>query len=53
MADQGQGKTGIWSYSGAIACADTGLRGFSVRVLPHHELIASKHDLGLIRWADA
>jgi len=52
MEDQGQGKPGTWSYAGTIACTDTGLRGFAVRVLPHHELMASKHDLGLIRWTD-
>ena len=49
----GQGKPGIWSYAGTIACTATGLRGVSVRILPHHEMMAGKHDLGLIRWADA
>ena len=53
MADQGQGKSGTWGYAGTIACTETGLRGLSVRVLPRHELMASKHDLGLIHWADA
>jgi len=53
MVEQGESQPGAWSYSGTIACTDTGLRGVSVRIMPHHEMMAGTHDLGLVRWADA
>jgi len=36
----------------AIACARSGLHGYTVRVLPHHPDLASPFLPGLITWAD-
>ncbi len=37
----------------AVACARSGLHGYTVRVLPHHADAASRFLPGLITWADA
>jgi starch phosphorylase len=39
------------TYRGEIECKDTGLFGFTLRVLPKHELLINQFELGLIRWA--
>ncbi|MFC1716375.1 alpha-glucan family phosphorylase [Candidatus Poribacteria bacterium] len=42
---------GDHTFVGAIPCRSSGLRGYSVRVLPRHYDLASPHELGLILWA--
>ena len=39
-------------YSGAIRYFKSGLHGFTVRVLPHHDELGSPFETGLILWAD-
>ncbi len=34
-----------------VRCSASGRQGFTVRVEPHHELLAHPHGTGLIRWA--
>jgi len=38
-------------YAVEMPCARSGRAGYTVRVLPHHELLEHPFDLGLIRWA--
>jgi starch phosphorylase len=40
-----------YKYSGEIECIETGNFGFTLRILPKHDLLINKFELGLIRWA--
>ena len=40
-----------YTYRGEIECRDTGLFGFTLRILPKHDLLINQFELGLIRWA--
>jgi starch phosphorylase len=42
---------GTLVFTGEIACAESGLRGFTVRIVPCHEDLVRPHDTGLITWA--
>lgn len=41
---------GVYTYEGDISCENSGLQGFSVRVLPSHASAALPHELNLIAW---
>jgi starch phosphorylase len=38
-------------YSVDMPCDHSGLVGYTVRVLPRHDLLASPHEMAMIRWA--
>lgn len=40
-----------YRYKGEIDCVETGNFGYTLRILPKHELLIDKFELGLIRWA--
>lgn len=42
---------GALVFHAEVACSESGLQGFTVRVEPFHELLAHPHGTGLIRWA--
>ena len=44
-------KTTQYYYEGEIECVTTGNFGFTLRILPKHELLINKFELGLIKWA--
>lgn len=44
-------KSSKFTYRGEIDCKHTGQFGFTLRILPKHELMISNFELGLIRWA--
>lgn len=44
-------KDNIFKYKGEIPCDTTGQFGFTLRVLPNHELLINPFELGLIKWA--
>ena len=44
-------KDNIFKYKGEIACDTTGQFGFTLRILPDHELLINPFELGLIKWA--
>ncbi len=43
---------GLHSYEGEIQCQQSGLWGFSVRVVPYHEDAILPYELPLIAWED-
>lgn len=45
-----KGKTAIYTYRGEIECKDTGQFGFTLRILPQHQMLINSFELGLIRW---
>jgi starch phosphorylase len=42
---------GKYEFSGCIKCTLSGMQGFSVRILPKHELLENPFIPGLIKWA--
>ncbi|WP_174556054.1 alpha-glucan family phosphorylase [Aggregatilinea lenta] len=48
----GNGRKNVHEFSTSLAYANTGRRGLSVRVLPHHEDLADPIHTGLITWAN-
>jgi len=42
----------VYRFEGGIPCDTTGQQGFTVRVVPKHEDLATKHETGLIRWTE-
>jgi starch phosphorylase len=42
---------GALVFAGLLPCSASGLRGFTVRVLPRHEDLGHPHATGLIAWA--
>ncbi|UCC76937.1 MAG: hypothetical protein JSW37_00825, partial [Anaerolineales bacterium] len=43
-------EKGISLFVGKVSCQVSGLRGFTVRVLPHHEDLAHPFEPQLIAW---
>jgi starch phosphorylase len=41
---------GVYGFEGAIPCTSSGLYGYSVRVLPHHEHVDNPFVMNLITW---
>jgi starch phosphorylase len=39
-------------YEGVYECPDTGQQGFTIRILPHHELMVNASDLYACAWAN-
>ncbi|MCX7875447.1 MAG: alpha-glucan family phosphorylase [Melioribacteraceae bacterium] len=45
-----KGKSNFF-YRGEIDCNATGLFGYTLRVLPKHEILINQFELGLVKWA--
>jgi starch phosphorylase len=43
---------GAYTYEGTIPCRQSGLHGYSVRVIPSHPHVPNPLRLGLITWAN-
>jgi len=43
----------VYTYQGRVACGDSGLCGFTVRVQPWHPDAVVPYEVPLIAWADA
>ena len=44
-------QKGDTRFEGTILCNQTGQLGFTVRVIPHHDDLAQKHETTLITWS--
>jgi len=53
MTYVGRNGDGNHTFAARIALHDTGLHGYTLRILPKHEDMVSAFDTGLIRWADS
>lgn len=52
MTHMGYDKdTKVHEYYGSIICQSSGLYGFTLRILPKHELLVSPFELGVNLWA--
>lgn len=45
-------KSNVYFYRGEIDCQSTGQFGYTLRVVPKHELLNNPYELGLIKWAE-
>jgi starch phosphorylase len=43
---------GMWTFGGRLICIDSGLFGYTIRILPHHPDLADPYELGLVHWMD-
>lgn len=43
---------GTFRFEGGIPCRRTGQQGFMTRIVPKHEDMATRHETGLIMWAE-
>ncbi len=50
QSDQNDGG-GNYLYQGAVAASESGMYGFSVRVVPTHPHLMQQHELRLITWS--
>jgi starch phosphorylase len=41
---------GTWSFSGRLICIDSGLFGYTIRILPRHPDLSNPYELGLVLW---
>lgn len=48
----GSNENGTYTFATRIAYSSSGERGLSVRVVPHHELLANDFQLKIVRWAN-
>ena len=51
MQHQRQLNDGTHLFEGTISSHKTGLHGYTVRILPHHDDLHNPHELALIHWA--
>jgi starch phosphorylase len=52
-ADDAPDGTALTRFSGPVELGQPGPFGYTVRILPHHELLASSADLGLVTYPEA
>ncbi|MCO6473878.1 MAG: alpha-glucan family phosphorylase, partial [Melioribacteraceae bacterium] len=45
-------KNGNYIYRGKIICENSGQFGYTLRMMPKHEVQVNQFDLGLIKWVD-
>jgi starch phosphorylase len=46
------GGDGVYTFATQLAYSNSGERGISVRVLPHHPSLPTSFQSGIIRWAN-
>ena len=44
-------REGVYAYEGTIRCGQSGLHGYSLRILPRHEDLSHPHIPGLVIWS--
>jgi starch phosphorylase len=44
-------EEGLWVYQVRVECADTGMQGHTIRILPSHPSLAHPYRTGFIKWA--
>jgi starch phosphorylase len=51
MEQTGQDGGNRFRYGVDMPCTHSGMTGYTVRIVPRHDLLASPHEMALIRWA--
>jgi starch phosphorylase len=41
----------VYKFTGGIKCMESGLQGFTIRILPKHDLMINPFELGKVFWA--
>jgi len=50
MTHEGEVSEKVHQYQTEVPCEDTGLHGFSIRIMPHHPELTHPHETGLVTW---
>jgi len=50
MKCTGSSRDGVYQYNGYVPCDESGLFGYSVRIMPCHPDMADHFDLEMLRW---
>ena len=53
MLNPAKAGEGVWRFSGTATFCRSGRHGYSVRILPAHELLTHLFEMRLIRWPAA
>ncbi len=53
MESAGEIQEGLYKYEGTIPCNESGLFGYSVRMMPFHSDMSDQFGLEMIKWLDA
>lgn len=51
MRGSKNGVEGVYEFTGSVSCKSTGLQGYTIRILPRHDMMVNPHEMGLIFWA--
>ncbi|HEX9973275.1 MAG TPA: alpha-glucan family phosphorylase [bacterium] len=52
MKNINKSKENIYSYAGKISWQNSGLHGYTIRIIPKNDLFSHPHETGLILWAN-
>lgn len=51
LKNKKQNGKSVYKYSGFIKCMESGLHGYTIRILPKHSLMIHPYELGRVFWA--
>lgn len=47
-----KGQDGNWTFAGRLVCINSGLCGYTLRILPKHPDLGGPFEMGLIKWKE-
>lgn len=50
MVSDGKGPDGVWTFKGTVPCSETGIYGYTIRVLPFHPYLFNPLSMSLVAW---
>jgi starch phosphorylase len=50
MVSDGRGSDGVWTFKGTVPCTETGIYGYTIRVLPFHPYLFNPLSMSLVAW---
>ncbi len=50
MQSDGKISEGVWRFKGTIHCDETGIYGYSIRILPFHPYLFNLYSMSLVTW---
>lgn len=50
MVSDRKGPDGVWTFKGTVPCTETGIYGYTIRVLPFHPYLFNPLSMSLVAW---
>jgi glycogen phosphorylase len=50
MTSTGKESDGIWIFKGIVPCRETGIYGYTPRILPFHPYLLNPLSMNLVAW---